>query len=51
MLWKIKKKLNVKIRKETGKDRRTWRDLAQKAKTHKTVAVPTYDNDYCDDDV
>ena len=30
-----KKKLKVKNWKETTKDRRTWRDLAQKAKTHK----------------
>jgi hypothetical protein len=29
------KKLKVKIWKETAKDRRTWRDLAEKAKTHK----------------
>jgi hypothetical protein len=29
------KKLNVKNLKETAKDRRTWRDLAEKAKTHK----------------
>jgi hypothetical protein len=29
------KKLKVKNWKETAKDRRTWRDLAQKAKTHK----------------
>jgi hypothetical protein len=31
------KKLKVKIRKETAKDRRTWRDLAEKAKTHKRL--------------
>ena len=29
------KKLKVNNWKETAKDRRTWRDLAEKAKTHK----------------
>jgi len=29
------KKLKVKNRKETAKDRRTGRDLAERAKTHK----------------
>jgi hypothetical protein len=29
------KKLKVKNRKEAVKDRRTWRDLAEKVKTHK----------------
>jgi len=29
------KKLKVKNWKETAKDRRTWRDLAERAKTHK----------------
>jgi len=29
------KKLKVKNWKEAAKDRRTWRDLAEKAKTHK----------------
>jgi hypothetical protein len=29
------RKLKVKNRKEIAKDRRTWRDLAEKAKTHK----------------
>jgi hypothetical protein len=29
------KKLKVKNWKEVNKDRRTWRDLAEKAKTHK----------------
>ena len=29
------KKLEVKNWKETAKDRRSWRDLAEKAKTHK----------------
>jgi len=31
----IKEKLKVKNWKETAKDRRTWRDLAERAKTHK----------------
>jgi hypothetical protein len=31
----LKKKLKVKIWKETAKDRRTWRDLAEKAKTQR----------------
>jgi len=29
------KKLKVKNWKETAKERKTWRDLAEKAKTHK----------------
>jgi hypothetical protein len=29
------KKLKIKNWKETAEDRRTWRDLAEKAKTHK----------------
>jgi len=29
------KKLKIKTWKETAKDRRTWRDLTEKAKTHK----------------
>jgi len=29
------KKLKVKTWKDTAKDRRTWRDLTEKAKTHK----------------
>ena len=29
------KKLKVKNWKETAKDRRTWKDLAEKAKTHR----------------
>jgi hypothetical protein len=29
------KKLKVKNWKETAKDRRTWKDLAERAKTHK----------------
>jgi hypothetical protein len=28
-------KLNIKNWKETAKDRRTWRDLLENAKTHK----------------
>jgi hypothetical protein len=31
------KKLKVKNWKEATKDRRTWRDLAEKAKTHKEL--------------
>jgi hypothetical protein len=31
------RKLKVKIWKETAKDRRTWRDLAEKTKTHKEL--------------
>jgi hypothetical protein len=31
----LKKELKVKNWKEAAKDRRTWRDLAEKAKTHK----------------
>jgi len=31
----LKKKLKVKNCKEAAKDRRTWRDLTEKAKTHK----------------
>jgi uncharacterized coiled-coil protein SlyX len=31
------KKLKVKNWKETAKDRRTWRDLAEKTKTHKEL--------------
>jgi hypothetical protein len=34
MSWKIKKVESQKL-KETAKDRSTWRDLAEKAKTHK----------------
>jgi hypothetical protein len=29
------KKLKVKNRKEAAKDRKTWRDLAERAKIHK----------------
>jgi hypothetical protein len=35
VIMKDLKKLKVKNWKETSKDRRTWRDLAEKAKTHK----------------
>jgi hypothetical protein len=38
------KKLKFKNWKEAAKDRRTWRDWAEKAKTHKRVVV-TNDND------
>jgi hypothetical protein len=31
------KKLKIKNWKETAKDRRTWRDLAEKAETHKRL--------------
>jgi hypothetical protein len=31
------KKLIIKIWKETAKDRRTWRDLAEKPKPHKEL--------------
>jgi hypothetical protein len=34
------KKLKVKNWKEIAKDRRTWRDLAEKAKTPQRVVVP-----------
>jgi len=37
MSWKILKKLKKKKKKETAKGRRTWRDLAEKAKTHKVL--------------
>jgi hypothetical protein len=33
--WQDLKKLKIKTWKETAKDRRTWRDLAEEAKTHK----------------
>ena len=39
------KKLKVKNWKETAKDRRAWRDLAEKAKNPQRVVVP---NDYDD---
>jgi hypothetical protein len=39
------KKMKVKNWKETAKDRITWRDLAEKAKTHKGVVVPNDDDD------
>ena len=31
--------------KETAKDRRTWRELAEKAKSHKGAVVPNGDDD------
>jgi hypothetical protein len=31
------KKLKIKNWKKTAKDRRTWRDLAEKAKTHEVL--------------
>jgi hypothetical protein len=31
------KKLKIKNWKETAKDRKTWRDLAEKVKTHKRL--------------
>jgi len=34
-VMEYQKMLKVKYWKETAKDRRTWRDLADKAKTHK----------------
>jgi hypothetical protein len=34
-VMKYLKKLEVKNWKEIAKDKRTWRDLAEKAKTHK----------------
>jgi len=34
-----KKKLKVKNWKETATDRRTWRDLAEKVKTHRGHSV------------
>jgi len=37
--------LKVKNWKETAKDRRTWRDLAEKEKPHKRVVVPNNDDD------
>jgi hypothetical protein len=33
--FEVLKKLKIKKWKETAKDRRTWRDLAEKAKIHK----------------
>jgi hypothetical protein len=39
------KKLKIKNWKEAAKDRRTWRDLAEKAKTPKRLVVPNDDND------
>jgi hypothetical protein len=39
------KNLKVKNWKERAKDRRTWRDLAEKAKTPQRVLVPNDDDD------
>ena len=39
------KKLKVKNWKETAKDRRTWRDLAEKEKNPQRVVVPNDDNE------
>jgi len=39
------KKLKVKNWEETNKDRRTWRYLVEKVKTHKRVVVPNDDKD------
>jgi len=44
------KKLKVKNWKETAKDRRTWRDLAEKAKTHKGLQCQMDDDDDNDGD-
>jgi hypothetical protein len=45
MSWKFKKKLIIKNWKETARDRRTWRDLAEKVKTQKSVVVTNDDDD------
>jgi hypothetical protein len=42
------KKLKVKNWKEAAKDRRTWRDLAEKVENPQRVVVPNDDDD--DDD-
>jgi hypothetical protein len=39
------KKQKVKNWEETAKNRRTWRDLAEKVKTHKRFVVPNDDDD------
>jgi hypothetical protein len=39
------KKLKAKNWTEIGKDRRTWRDLAEKVKTQKRVVMPNDDDD------
>jgi uncharacterized coiled-coil protein SlyX len=39
------KKLKVENWKEAAKDRRTWRDLAEKAKNPQSVVVPNDDDD------
>jgi len=43
------KKLEVKNWKETAEGRRTWRDLAEKTKTHKRVVVPNVDDKWLKD--
>ena len=43
------KKLKVKNWKEAAKDKRTWRDLAEKAKNPQRVVVPNDDD--ADDDI
>jgi hypothetical protein len=43
------KKLKVKNWQKRAKDRRTWRDLAEKEKTHKGFVVTNDDDD--DDDI
>jgi hypothetical protein len=45
------KELEVKNWKEAAKDRRTWRDLAEKSKTHKGLVEKPNDDDDDDDDV
>jgi len=40
------KKLKVKNWKEAAKDRRTWKDLVEKAKTHKGLQCQMDDDDY-----
>ena len=44
------KKLKVKNWKEAAKDRRTWRDLAEKVKTHRVLLPNDNDDDDDDDD-
>jgi len=39
------KKLKVKNWKEIAKDRRTWRDLAEKSRNSQRVIVPNDDDD------
>jgi hypothetical protein len=44
---RFKKAGNKKKWKEKAKDRRTWRDLAEKAKKPRRVVVPNDDDDLC----